>query len=93
MLSIGRMSKVSGWTQSERFDLIVGTNILVYYEVFEQSLALANIASMLRPGGLFLCNDALVLLPPTPMNVPGYTDVTYNTALKSGDRVMWYQRN
>ena len=33
------------------FDLIVATDILVYYDVFEQSLALANVAAMLRPGG------------------------------------------
>ena len=36
---------------AERFDLIVATNVLVYYDAFEQALALANIASMLRPGG------------------------------------------
>ena len=37
---------------AERFDLIVATNILVYYDAFEQALALANIAKMLRPGRL-----------------------------------------
>jgi len=40
----------------QQYDLIVGTNILVYYDVFEQNLALANVARMLRPGGLFLSN-------------------------------------
>jgi len=77
---------------AERFDLIVATNILVYYDVFEQALAFANIASMLRPGGMFLCNDALVVLPATPMSAAGYTDVSYIPELKSGDRVRWYQR-
>jgi chemotaxis methyl-accepting protein methylase len=84
---------VSPLPNSERFDLIVATNVLVYYGVFEQSLAAANIASMLRPGGWFLCNDALTLLPSTTMNLRGRTDVVYNPDLKSGDRVMWYQRN
>ena len=41
---------------ADRYDLIVATNVLVYYDAFEQSLALANIASMLRPGGIFLTN-------------------------------------
>jgi hypothetical protein len=39
------------------FDLIIGTNIFVYYDVFEQSLARANVATMLKPGGYLLSND------------------------------------
>jgi hypothetical protein len=41
----------------ERFDLIVATNVLIYYDRFEQALALLNIESMLTPGGVFLTND------------------------------------
>jgi hypothetical protein len=41
----------------QAFDLIIGTNIFVYYDAFEQSLARANIAAMLRPGGYLLSND------------------------------------
>ena len=48
----------------ERFDLIIATNLLVYYDVFERSLALANVEKMLRPGGLFLANNSTpVILP------------------------------
>jgi len=39
------------------FDLIIGTNIFIYYDAFEQSLARANIAAMLKPGGFLLSND------------------------------------
>lgn len=39
------------------FDLIIGTNIFIYYDAFEQSLARANIATMLKPGGFLLSND------------------------------------
>ena len=57
---------------AERFDLIVATNILVYYDAFDQALALANIASMLRPGGYFLTNYAVA--PSAAMEaVPGLT--------------------
>lgn len=45
-----------------RFDVIVATNILVYYDAFEQALALANIAAMLRPGGILMSNTPV---PPT----------------------------
>lgn len=43
----------------ERFDLIIGTNIFLYYGAFEQSLARANVAEMLKPGGYLLANDKL----------------------------------
>jgi len=43
----------------EGFDLIVGTNVFVYFSEFEQSLARLNMASMLNPGGYILSNDKL----------------------------------
>jgi hypothetical protein len=43
----------------QAFDLIVGTNIFVYYGEFEQSLARANVSAMLKPGGFLLTNDKL----------------------------------
>jgi len=38
-------------------DLIIGTNIFIYYDDFQKTLARANIAAMLRPGGYLLSND------------------------------------
>jgi len=43
----------------ERFDLIIGTNVFVYYGAFEQSLVRANVASMLKPGGFLLSSEKL----------------------------------
>jgi hypothetical protein len=43
----------------QAFDLIIGTNIFIYYGEFEQSLARANVAAMLKPGGFLLTNDKL----------------------------------
>ena len=60
------LERLTPLADDERFDLIIATNVLVYYNVFEQSLALANIASMLRPSGLLLSNNVLVELPTTP---------------------------
>lgn len=77
--------------ERERFDLIIATNILVYYNLFEQSIALVNVASMLRPGGLFLSNDPLLELPATPLTLVGHTEVAYTDA-SSGSRLRWYQR-
>ena len=76
----------------DRFDLVVATNVLVYYDVFEQSLALANIAAMLRPGGFLLSNNVLVELPATPIGSIGSTAVKYSDGLDDTDEVIWYQR-
>jgi SAM-dependent methyltransferase len=80
---------------AEQFDLVIATNILVYYDVFEQALAMANIARMLRPGGLFLTNTRLVELPGSPLRSAGYTDSVYTTGPRgdeTGDRIWWYER-
>ncbi len=45
--------------QDQAYDLVIGTNIFLYYGAFEQSLARANVAGMLRPGGLLISTDKL----------------------------------
>ena len=71
------------------FDLIVATNMLVYYNVFEQALAIANAGSMLRPGGIFLSNDAVLPVPPIQPTA-GYLQVVYSPTER--DHFFWYQR-
>jgi hypothetical protein len=73
----------------ERFDLVVATNVLVYYEPFEQSLALANAAAMLRPGGVVLTNGGVVPAPPIAQSA-GYARVTYSS--RQYDHIFWYRR-
>lgn len=41
----------------DRFDLVVATNILPYFDRVELMLAMGNVASMLATGGAFLHND------------------------------------
>jgi hypothetical protein len=76
----------------EQFDLIVATNILNYYTVFDQSLAVVNISRMLKPGGFLLANNELVLPAAAPMARIGHADAVYTDRENSGDRVVWYQR-
>jgi hypothetical protein len=75
------------------FDLIIATNIFVYYDVFEQSLALANVERMLRPGGLLLSNNALLELPGLGIRSVGYETVVYSDRPDHGDHIVWYQRD
>lgn len=78
---------------AESFDLIIGTNIFVYYDVFEQCLALANVERMLRPGGLLLSNNALLELPSIGIRSVGYETVVYSDRPDHGDHIVWYQRD
>ena len=47
----------------EGFDLIIGTNIFIYFGEFEQSLSRVNMGLLLNPGGFILSNDKLAGVP------------------------------
>lgn len=75
----------------DRFDLIIATNILVYYDPFEQALAVANVAKMLRPRGVFLSNNAVFPTPPMDSSV-SFITVAYSGRPNDGDTIFWYRR-
>jgi hypothetical protein len=78
--------------EADKLDVVVATNVLVYYSVFEQSLALANIASMLRPGGVLLSTNVLVELPTTPLHAVGHSTTSYSDQPDDRDDIIWYLR-
>lgn len=77
--------------ESEKYDLIVGTNVFVYYDRLEQGLAMMNIAKMLTPGGLLLSNNALLELPSTRLKSVGYSITVYSDRQEDGDTMVWYR--
>jgi 2-polyprenyl-3-methyl-5-hydroxy-6-metoxy-1,4-benzoquinol methylase len=85
------VERLNALEASDRFDLIVATNVLVYYDAFEQALALANVSAMLRPGGVFLTN--YVVHPRSPMESPASvaTRVFWDRQRK-GDTLFAYRR-
>jgi chemotaxis methyl-accepting protein methylase len=72
-----------------RFDLVIATNVFIYYEPFEQVLAVANLARMLRSGGTLLSNQAV--LPIAPMR-PTVDQHTIAFSERQSDFVFRYQR-
>jgi SAM-dependent methyltransferase len=58
------LERLNPATGAAPFDLIIATNVLVYYNPLEQAFALFNISRMLRPGGYFLTNYAVVPVAP-----------------------------
>jgi len=77
----------------DHFDLIVATNIFVYYDAFEQSLALENAGAMLKPGGLLLTNDRLPTVPGSSMRLAGVTVVPFDSpGVSERQAVGWYRK-
>ena len=77
--------------ESSRLDLVVATNILLYYDPIEQALAAANIAYLLRPGGLLLTNTRLSTVPPGLQPVDD-TLTVFSSRPGDGEVVYAYQR-
>jgi hypothetical protein len=78
------------WT-GPPFDLVIATNVLVYYDKLDQSLAFAGIEAMLRPGGFFLTNNVVVELPVSQLRSAGV--ITVRHSAEKLDHVFWYRRN
>jgi hypothetical protein len=77
------------WT-GPPFDLVIATNVFVYYDEFDQSLAFAGIESMLRPGGFFLTNNAIVELPTSRLRSMGLATIRHSVEIS--DHIFWYCR-
>lgn len=57
VLSAERVDIVTERLAAQPFDLVIATNILPYFDDVELTLAVANIAAMLAPGGILLHNE------------------------------------
>ena len=76
----------------QKFDLIIGTNIFIYYGAFEQSLARANLSSMLNPGGIALSNDLLADKAPSGLRQVHQTDIEVRSDPQIIEHVYCMQR-
>jgi hypothetical protein len=77
----------------ERYDLVVATNILVYYDEFQQALALGNLQSMIRENGFLLTNNGLPDVPTLQMKQVGHSSTAYSEKAADGDHIIWYQHS
>jgi hypothetical protein len=86
------LNVVAQVADGEEFDLVVATNILVYYDRFQQALAMASIARMMNSGGVFLSNTVLPAQRPQALEYLGRRSVTYSASGSYGDDVVAYRR-
>lgn len=76
----------------EHFDLMVATNVLVYYDRFQQALAMANVARMLNHGGIFLANNILPAQHTSDLEYLGRRTTAFTPSGAYGDDVVVYRR-
>jgi hypothetical protein len=74
------------------FDLVVATNVLVYYDRFPQALAMASLAHLMNPGGVLLANTVLPAQHPPELEYLGRRSVSYSSNGAYGDDVVVYRR-
>jgi hypothetical protein len=91
-LDLDIVAQTADLTKGEGFDLVVATNVLVYYERFQQGLAMANIARLMNPSGIFLCNTVLPAQHDPQLSYLGRRTVTYSEARGYGDDMVVYQK-
>lgn len=78
--------------EGQGFDLVVATNVLVYYDLFQQALAMGSIAHMMNHGGIFLANHALPAQHLQALEFLGRRTVAYTPSGAYGDDVVVYRR-
>jgi len=89
-LSVLDLNIVTERLDGEAFDLVIATNVFIYYDTLEQALAFANVAAMLKPGGFLLANVSAPRLSSLALNAVDTTTTRY-TGTGILDFLVWYQ--
>jgi hypothetical protein len=92
-LSVLDVNIVTERLDGEAFDLVIATNVFIYYDVLEQALAMANVNAMLKPGGFLLANVSAPGLKSLAMRPVDATTTVYARAATENitDRLVWYR--
>ena len=86
------MLRQAGIPAGQGLDLVVATNVLVYYDRFQQALAMANIARMLNHGGILLANNVLPAQHAADLEYLGRRTIAFTLSGAYGDDVVVYRR-
>jgi hypothetical protein len=92
-VSVLNVNIVTDRLDVEPFDLVIATNVFIYYDELEQALALSNVEAMLKPGGWLLANVSAPELASLRIRPVDATPVLYaRTATENiRDFMVWYQ--
>jgi hypothetical protein len=93
-LSVVNLNIVTQRLDGEAFDLVIATNVFIYYDVLEQALAMTNVEAMLKPSAFLLAN---VAAPPVRALTirPVDTQTTLYARIPNRENILdfivWYQ--
>jgi hypothetical protein len=92
-LSVLDVNIVTDRLEAEPFDLVIATNVFIYYDALDQTLALSNVAAMLKPGGYLLANVSAPSLASLPIRRVDTTTTLYGRTGSENisDFMVWYQ--
>jgi SAM-dependent methyltransferase len=71
----------------EGFDLVIATNVFIYYDAFDQALAMSNVEAMLKPGAFLLANVSAPALASVALRPVDTTTTRYTTARDGSEHV------
>jgi len=96
-MSVLNVNIVTERLDGEAFDLVIATNVFIYYDVLEQALAMSNVEAMLKPGAFLLANLSAPRLTSVTLRPVETTRTLYTRV--SGiredilDFIVWYRRS
>ncbi len=94
-MSVSNVNIVTQRLDGESFDLVIATNVFIYYDVLEQALAMSNIEAMLKPGAFLLANVSAPDLRSITIRPVDTTTTLYARRLAANENVLdflvWYK--
>ena len=94
-MSVRNVNIVTERLDGEAFDLVVATNVFIYYDVLEQALAMSNVEAMLKPGAFLLANFSAPALTSLTIRPIETTETVYAHARDVNERILdfivWYK--
>jgi len=96
-MSVLNVNIVTERLDGEAFDLVIATNVFIYYDMLEQALAMANVEAMLKPGAFLLANMSAPRLTSVTLRPVETTRTLYTVARGAREEILdfivWYRRS
>jgi SAM-dependent methyltransferase len=89
LMSVVNVNIVAERLDVDAFDLVIATNVFIYYGELQQALAMSNIEAILKPGGFLLANVSAPELSSVTLRPIGRTSTRYTESIL--DFIVWYQ--
>ena len=94
-MSVQDLNIVTERLDGDVFDLVIATNVFIYYDVLEQALAMSNVEAMLKPGGFLLANFSAPNLTSITIRPVETTETLYARARDVNENILdfivWYK--